>query len=57
MKFINDEKYIYNKQIWEEYQECRAELEDETLVSQLNKIHNRKGYTLSDYKNNYDEFY
>lgn len=54
--FLNEEKYIYNKQLWEDYQENRAELEDEALLNQLNKVHNRKGYTLSDYQNNYEEY-
>lgn len=56
MKFSKDSEYIYRQELWEEYQEHRAELEDETILTQLNKLHNRKGYTLSDYQN-YDELY
>ena len=56
MKFSKNSEYIYRQELWEEYQEYRAELEDETILTQLNKLHNRKGYTLSDYQNSYDEF-
>lgn len=47
--------YILRKEIWEEYQEDRADIENETLLRQLNKLHNRRGYTLADYENNYYE--
>lgn len=54
MKSYKNSEYVYRKELWEEYQEYRAELEDETILNQLNRLHNRKGYTLSDYQNNYD---
>lgn len=57
MKFSKDSEYIYRQELWEEYQEYRAELEDETILTQLNKLYNRKGYTLSDYQNDYNELY
>lgn len=49
--------YQLRKEVWEEYEEFRAELEDETILTQLNKLYNRKGYTLSDYQNDYNELY
>lgn len=49
--------YQLRKEVWEEYQEYRAEVEDETILNQLNKLHNRKGYTISDYQNDYNDLY
>jgi len=45
--------YILRKQIWEDYWEERAEAEEEIALRQLNRLHNKKGYTLADYERNY----
>mgnify|MGYP001310498845 CR=1 FL=1 len=43
--------YILRKQIWEEYQDDLVELQEQVALETLNKLYNRKGYTLADYKN------
>ena len=49
-------EYTQRQEVWEEYQEHRAELEDDAMLNQLNSLYNKKGYTLSDYQN-YDDIY
>lgn len=56
MSIIKENDYILSKQFWDEYQEYIVELEDQTVLNELNKLHNRKGYTLADYQNNYDNY-
>ena len=51
MSIFRDNEYIIRKQAWEDYQEYMAEVEDETILNQLNKMYNRKGYLLADYMN------
>ena len=51
-----DQGYQFRQEAWEEYQEELAEVENETILNALNKLHNRRGYTTSDYQNNYDEY-
>lgn len=51
-----DQGYQFRQEVWEEYQEELAEVENETILNALNKLHNRKGYLLADYKNNSEEY-
>lgn len=46
---------ILRKQAWEDYEDYRAELEDDIMLEYLNKMYNRRGYLLNDYQNE-DEF-
>lgn len=54
--FVNNE-YILRKQAWEDYQEELVEQENEVITQQLNKMYNRKGYLLADYKNELNQCY
>ena len=47
---------LFRQEIWEELQDELLEIENEVILDQLNKLHNRRGYTTSDYQNNYDEY-
>ena len=57
MSLFRDNEYIFRKQAWEDYQDYIAEVENETVLNQLNKLHNKKGYLLADYSNEYQEEY
>lgn len=52
-----DHEYILRKQAWEDYQDDLSELENELILEQLNKCHNRKGYLLADYMNEQNDYY
>lgn len=52
-----DNEYIIRKQAWEDYQEYLVEQEELIILDQLNKVYNKKGYTLTDYKEFEDNLY
>ena len=56
MNIFTDNEYILRKQAWEDYVDDLADQENNIITQQLNKTYNRKGYTLSDYQNNYDNY-
>lgn len=51
MILFNEYEPILRRQIWEDYEDYKAELEDDIMLEQLNKLYNRKGYLLNDYQN------
>lgn len=57
MNIFVDNEYILRKQAWEDYQEELVEQENEAIIQQLNKMYNRKGYLLADYKNELNQCY
>lgn len=46
-----DMNHQLRKEFYEEFEEDRLELEDSSILNELNKTYNRKGYTTSDYIN------
>ena len=52
-----DVQFNGTREFWEEFDYEMVELEEKTILNELNKTHNRKGYTISDYENNYSEIY
>ena len=56
MNTLVDNEYILRKQAWEDYQEELVNQENEATIQHLNKMYNRKGYSLSDYTNELNQF-
>lgn len=57
MTIFNEYEPIFRRQAWEDYQDYKAELEDDIMLEQMNKMYNRKGLLLADYLNGYNEDY
>lgn len=46
--------YILRKEVWEDYQDHLADMEQDIVIDTVNKLYNNKGYMPADYGVNSD---